>query len=336
MEQNFLISIAIPTFNRAKELEANLKILCSEISDFEVNNVEIIVSDNCSEDNTNEVCKNYINKPYFSYYKQSSNIGGDKNFLWLYQNASGRYILLLSDDDRLLTGQLKHICETISRMQPDVIVLRPFSFLKKGDWKNAPLSLNRRPLITTNKKKFVFEVGVMSTLISAVVIKKKCIDFAALENYTNSFLIQVPAFYSAVISGSSFVIFRHYSLAYKRTPNPGYNFCEVFVTNYLEITKEFFSQTKLNLNLRKFISILILNFYPFGLRHFLYRSPSIEEIYALKALKQSCLYYPIIFPIVGFNKIFKIPFFFLIVSFLRLVNGDLPKAINILRQIIRK
>ncbi len=122
MERNFLLSIAIPTFNRAKELEANLKILCSEISDFEVNNVEIIVSDNCSEDNTNEVCKNYINKPYFSYYKQPSNIGGDKNFLWLYQNTSGRYILLLSDDDRLLTGQLKHICETISRMQPDIVV----------------------------------------------------------------------------------------------------------------------------------------------------------------------------------------------------------------------
>ena len=53
---NALLTIAVPTYNRAELLNKQLAWLAKSIKGYE-SECEIIISDNCSEDNTQEIVK---------------------------------------------------------------------------------------------------------------------------------------------------------------------------------------------------------------------------------------------------------------------------------------
>src|SRR3972149_139084 len=90
-----LITIAIPTYNRA-DLYLKQAIQCALNQTY--SNVEIIISDNCSMDNTETVVKNFKD-PRIRYFRQEKNIGGNNNFNFCLERAKGEYFLLLMDDD---------------------------------------------------------------------------------------------------------------------------------------------------------------------------------------------------------------------------------------------
>lgn len=90
-----LVTIAIPTYNRA---DSYLKQALQSALEQTYQNVEIIVSDNCSTDNTEMVIKN-VNDPRIRYFRQEKNIGANNNFNFCLNQAKGDYFLLLQDDD---------------------------------------------------------------------------------------------------------------------------------------------------------------------------------------------------------------------------------------------
>lgn len=90
-----LITIAIPTYNRAN-LYLEQAIECALNQTYP--NIEIIISDNCSTDDTETVVKNF-NDPRIRYFRQEKNIGGNNNFNFCIKQAKGEYFLLLMDDD---------------------------------------------------------------------------------------------------------------------------------------------------------------------------------------------------------------------------------------------
>lgn len=93
--RNPFVSIAIPTYNRAHSyLQSTLESALSQTYD----NIEIIVSDNCSTDHTEHLVKQYRDNR-IRYFKQPENIGLKNNFNFCVQQATGRYFLLLCDDD---------------------------------------------------------------------------------------------------------------------------------------------------------------------------------------------------------------------------------------------
>ena len=72
-----LLSICIPTYNRAEYLAKSLDSL---IVQPEFSQIEVVISDNASTDNTEEVCKHYREKyPNIVYYRNQENIL-DRNF----------------------------------------------------------------------------------------------------------------------------------------------------------------------------------------------------------------------------------------------------------------
>lgn len=93
-----LISILIPTYNRDVFLDASLEVLVPQVLEYE-NLVEIIISDNASVDNTEEIVKKYSSIITIKYNKNKENIGFAKNFEFLIRESSGQYIYLMGDDD---------------------------------------------------------------------------------------------------------------------------------------------------------------------------------------------------------------------------------------------
>ena len=90
------VSIAIPTFNRADYLRMAIEsALAQTYSD-----IEVIVSDNCSTDKTTEVIAEYNDSRLVSIF-QSTNIGMMGNWNKCLEKATGKYFILLSDDDLL-------------------------------------------------------------------------------------------------------------------------------------------------------------------------------------------------------------------------------------------
>ena len=97
-----LLTIAIPTFNCAHFLpDAIASILRQGVDD-----CEILIVDNASEDNTEEVVRSFQN-PRIRYLRNPSNLGACENGNRCLRNSRGRYIKFLCADDVLLDGILR-------------------------------------------------------------------------------------------------------------------------------------------------------------------------------------------------------------------------------------
>ena len=93
-----LLSICIPTFNRSLQVESLVRSLQKCINTLG-GDIEILVSDNCSTDNTEEVVRNLSQDLNFLYFRHEYNMGATKNYLFLMRHAKGVYLWLLGDDD---------------------------------------------------------------------------------------------------------------------------------------------------------------------------------------------------------------------------------------------
>ncbi len=110
-----LLSICIPTYNRANYLK---DILASIFVQFDCpemyNQVEVLVSDNAGNDNTEDVVMEYQKKyKNLFYFKNEINVGLSKNLIICINKARGLYAWSSGDDDLFLEGSIKHVLSSI-------------------------------------------------------------------------------------------------------------------------------------------------------------------------------------------------------------------------------
>ena len=90
-----LVSICIPTYNSAEFLREMLDSIVNQT----YKNIEVIISDNASSDNTAEIAGEYAEKYDFSFSINEKNIGAGNNFNKLIDLAQGEYIAIYHADD---------------------------------------------------------------------------------------------------------------------------------------------------------------------------------------------------------------------------------------------
>jgi len=98
-----LLTISIPTWNRELLLKELLDDVIQQITQFSLeSSVEILVSDNHSDDNTWQLISTYqSNFNFISSNRNASNIGAKSNVLKSMELANSEYVLFLGDDDRI-------------------------------------------------------------------------------------------------------------------------------------------------------------------------------------------------------------------------------------------
>lgn len=117
MKKKPFFSIAIPTYNRASKLLFTLHNLLKQDYD----DYEIIVSDNNSTDNTEDVVNSFKSKK-IHYFKNKTNLGGIPNLRNATKHASGQYVFLHGDDDMILyRNALTRIHDIININKPGFI-----------------------------------------------------------------------------------------------------------------------------------------------------------------------------------------------------------------------
>ena len=92
-----LVSIGVPVYNGEKSLACALDSLLAQ----DYFNLEIIISDNGSTDNTSEICGKYVLKDQrVKYFRSQENLGVVWNFNRVFELSSGKYFMWAAHDDQ--------------------------------------------------------------------------------------------------------------------------------------------------------------------------------------------------------------------------------------------
>jgi glycosyltransferase involved in cell wall biosynthesis len=111
MEHSPKVSVLIPTYNYAYCLdEAMQSVLDQTLSDF-----ELIVIDDCSKDNTDDVMQKYLTDPRITYMKNEKNLGLVGNWNKCLSYAKGDYIKILCADDKFRKDLLEKMVNVMEK-----------------------------------------------------------------------------------------------------------------------------------------------------------------------------------------------------------------------------
>ena len=123
------VSILIPTRNRADFLRDAVNSVLAETAP--LHDVEILVSDNASSDNTRQVLEEF--RGTITAFHQEQDLGMVGNWNFLMEKAQGDFVKLMSDDDVLLPGGL---VREIAALESDAVLALVSSARFEG---NPPL-----------------------------------------------------------------------------------------------------------------------------------------------------------------------------------------------------
>lgn len=125
-----LLSICIPTYNRADCLKVCLDSIVGQFSSQEIaDNVEIVISDNASLDNTKDIVNSFRQKySNIKYFRNETNIGFDRNLLKVVAASTGKYCLTLGDDDAVFPGTLSILLGKIRDLDVPYLMLNCWGY----------------------------------------------------------------------------------------------------------------------------------------------------------------------------------------------------------------
>jgi len=180
------LTIAIPTFNRANRLEKSLRNLLQQVksSGFS-SDLEILVSDNGSDDDTQQVI--LALQPFFikigvafTHIENDENLGVDENIRRCYQSASGDYVWFVSDDDNLYTDSISSVMSELANKSVGAIF---FNFNQTPYGLDSPLIKERVKINTINEDNIACLKNVYRwPKLTAMVVKNIDLSLALHEN----------------------------------------------------------------------------------------------------------------------------------------------------------
>lgn len=92
---NELVSIVMPSYNTAQYITDSIESVLSQT----YTNWELIIVDDCSTDNTDEIIKRYLSDDRIRYLKNDRNSGAAVSRNYALREAKGRWIAFLDSDD---------------------------------------------------------------------------------------------------------------------------------------------------------------------------------------------------------------------------------------------
>jgi glycosyltransferase involved in cell wall biosynthesis len=136
---NPFITIAIPTFNRSSWLKACILSALNQ----SYKHFEVVVSDNASTDNTEELLKT-ISDPRLRVIRQTKNIGAIPNWNACLSEARGDFIVFVSDDDNIAPWFLERCISLINREPKIPIVVALSDTYLPAESRRLPVRTSRR------------------------------------------------------------------------------------------------------------------------------------------------------------------------------------------------
>lgn len=226
MATDIILSLCIPTYNRAHLLEKCLASISKQVG----NNpkVEVVIVDNASNDNTGSVANAYASQyNNVVYFKNETNIGGDNNFIRALHLATGKYLKLLNDYVEFKDGcaiKMLEIVEAHTNNKEILFFANGVSYLKRKDFYYSK-NLDEFVRVCSFHSQWIGTIGFwkddFKTIINRYHFKTK--SFFQTELLFENFNLGKPAVtYTRQIFISN-------QVENKKT---GFNFFDVFINSY--------------------------------------------------------------------------------------------------------
>ena len=146
-EENFLISIVIPVYNAEKYLEQCL----NSIKNQTYKNFEVILVNDGSIDNSESICKEFVESDTrFRYYLKANGGASSARNLGL-DNAQGKYITFIDADDWVDENHLEVLINNIKENNSDMAVSSIKKFDNVSRFKFRVYSNQEKYLLNYNK-----------------------------------------------------------------------------------------------------------------------------------------------------------------------------------------
>ncbi|GEM_PF-716239 len=227
------LSICIPTYNRAACLKECLDSILVSTRPFSLQ-VEIIISDNASTDDTRSVVSEFLKTdPWIQYHRNDKNIGAERNFYSVAAMAAGEYIWVFGDDDKITNEAVSVIIDRLG-FGYDLLISnysmwsKDFSVLRK----QRGLSGDRDEEVKDPNelmKRFSLHLGY----ISSIIIKKDLffkLPYSEYEAYLEYGFPFAYAVYTGMMP-KCHTVFISAPLFYNRAENSGnFDWYKYFVT----------------------------------------------------------------------------------------------------------
>jgi glycosyltransferase involved in cell wall biosynthesis len=225
------LSICIPTYNRSKFLDTLLGSLSAQIAaSGRSNDVEILVSDNHSKDDTALVAAKY--QATIRYWKNSENIGPDANFLKLFAEARGQFIWLPGDDDTVRDDTLRFLLRMIDTHNFDYLYLRTQGPLS-NDWANRDAS----PM---SSRELLYRVNIYTTFMTSQVIRASLLkpNLQAARVHLGGFMAYYWVFLEALAKSARCLVSNEREVFPDETENTGgYRFYRVWAEAVFDVLR---------------------------------------------------------------------------------------------------
>lgn len=259
-----LLTIAIPTWNRSAYLAANLAQLACELEAVARGTVDIVVSDNCSPDDTPDVVRQASERGLpVHYVRNERNLGWALNFAQAFDLARGKYVLLLGDDDLFVDGALRLLVDRLTETDYGVVIMRPYGFDHDFRLENPGGEGRERQFTDTGD--FLIATSRCFTLTSACVLNKSLLSGVDSRQFSTSNLAAFHLMLRAALAGDRNLYLDKYLIASKRQNSFAYDYSEVFVGELWSILDAHVPFGLQPQTIRRIERDKMLSYYPFYL-----------------------------------------------------------------------
>ena len=176
-----ILTISIPTYNRAQELEALLEEILLQVRAVPVGTIDVLVSDNASTDGTREMVGSMAAKfakcsVVLKYICNETNIGFSRNVINAVGNADGEYVLIMGDDDSLEPHTLPFLLGAFKRHSDgDLFFLNAIEYTSDLSRRVSPVATEDvdDELVYGDGVEYIYSKrGYPSALVSGYIVRK--------------------------------------------------------------------------------------------------------------------------------------------------------------------
>ena len=155
---DILFSIIIPVYNAERYLIECVK----SVQKQKINNLEIILIEDCSTDNSVKICKSLVKKyDNIKLLKHNQRRGVSSSRNYGIKKAIGEYIIFLDSDDYLLTNSIHHIKKLIDKKRKADLILVNSHVIKIGnDFINSRYIFNKIIIHVKNTDEIIYTINL--------------------------------------------------------------------------------------------------------------------------------------------------------------------------------
>lgn len=227
-----LLTIAIPTYNRAVYLRQSLEALLPQLGGHP--EVELLISDNASPDSTLCVIQAFRERGLCLIHKRNEvNIGADANFLQCYELARGEYVWIVGDDDIIAAGAVAQILDTLETRKYDLVGLGSYGF--SGDSAPPPRKLRGKFVEFANGTDYALRVYTGLAFITGNILRKERIEsepHAQFSDFIGTNLVHLSWTFTLLKKQPRCILLRDPLVAIRNENTGGYGTSQVFGKNF--------------------------------------------------------------------------------------------------------